>query len=290
MQGGKPAGALPGKLSYPRGIAIDGQGSLYVADSRNHRIEKLKTADLSVEADFGSYTSLAGSDAKKLVTEAPGKMNEPNGLSVGPDGNLFVIDTWNSRIQVFSPKGKHKRTFTTEDGFFGPREIVVDAQGAAYVADTGKHRIVKFDAEGKKVRAWGTKGDEEGQFNEPIGLGLDGNGNLYVADRLNFRVQVFDRDGKFLREWEVDGWSKEQIDMEPHLAVDTARGLVYVTDGRAKKVLCYDLKGKKKATIEKDAAGVPFGVPIGVAVDKDGGLYVVDAAQARVVKLQGVQP
>jgi sugar lactone lactonase YvrE len=199
------------------------------------------------------------------------------------------LDTWNARVQVFNAKGKHKKTFTSEDGFFGPRGIVVDPNGFTYVADTGKHRIVKFDPEGKKVRSWGAKGEKEGQFNEPIGLGLDQSGNLYVADRLNYRVQVFNADGQFLRDWEVDGWSKEQIDMEPHLAVDQGRGLLYTTDGRGKKVLCYDLKGKLKATLTKDAAGVPFGVPIGVTVDKEGDLFVVDAGAARIIKLKGAQ-
>lgn len=287
----QPTGAAPGKLSYPRGIAADSQGNLYVADSRNHRIEKLNSSDLKVLKDFGSYGSFAGgADAKKLMSDLPGKLNEPNGVAIGPEDNVYVIDTWNARVQIFGSNGKQKKTFTADDGFFGPREIAVDPNGISYVADTGKHRIVKFDAEGKKLKSWGSKGDDEGQFNEPIGLALDNSGRLYVADRLNFRIQVFDTEGQFVKEWDVKGWSKEQIDMEPHLAMDKSRGLLYVTDGRGKKVYCYTLNGKLTATLESDAAGMPFGVPIGVAVDKDSNLYVVDAGTARVIKMKGVQP
>ncbi|HEY5039980.1 MAG TPA: NHL repeat-containing protein, partial [bacterium] len=204
LQGGQP-GAGPGQFNYPRGIAVDSHNDIYVADSRNHRIQKFSAKNWQLIEEFGGFFNLGGGDQKKLESTAPGKLNEPNGIAIGPDDMVYVIDTWNSRVQVFSPKGKNKRTFTTDDGFFGPREVVSDANGFVYVADTGKHRIVKFDPKGKKVRAWGIKGDKKGEFNEPIGLALDQSGNLYVADRLNFRIQVFNSDGQFLKEWPVDG-------------------------------------------------------------------------------------
>jgi DNA-binding beta-propeller fold protein YncE len=298
LQGGQP-GAGPGQFNYPRGVAVDSQGDIYVADSRNHRIQKFSGNNWQLIEEFGGFFNLGGGDEKKLENTAPGKLNEPNGIAIGPDDMVYVMDTWNGRVQVFSPKGKPKSIFkvdgkssgsitTADDGFFGPREVVADANGFVYVADTGKHRIVKFDPKGKKIRAWGTKGDKKGEFNEPIGLALDQAGNLYVADRLNFRIQVFNTDGQFLKEWPVDGWSKEQIDMEPHLALDQAHGLLYATDGRAKKVYCYHLDGKLAGTYEKDSAGNNlFMAPIGVAVDKSGNVYVMDAAVAKLFKLKG---
>lgn len=290
LQGGQP-GAGPGQFAYPRGVAVDGKGDVYVADSRNNRIQKFRASDWQFMEEFGGKfdeAKASGGDAKKLTTEALGKMNEPNGVAVGPDDNVYVIDTWNGRVQVFSPKGKAKMAFTADDGFFGPREIVVDPSGFSYVADTGKHRIVKFDAKGNKVKSWGTKGDKPGQFNEPIGLALDQAGNLYVADRLNFRIQVFTSDGQFVKQWAVKGWSKEQIDMEPHLALDQTHGLLYASDGRGKAVYCWKLDGTPVATIAKDSQGHDlFQVPIGVAVDKQGNLYVVDAAAAKLLKIKG---
>lgn len=290
MQGGQP-GAGPGQFAYPRGIAVDKDGNFYVADSRNHRIQKVRGSDwqvLWVKGGLFDAGKASGGDPKKLATLALGKLNEPNGVAVGPDGNLYVLDTWNNRVQVWSPKGSAKSAFTTDDGFFAPRSIVVDPSGACYVADTGKHRIVKFDATGKKVLAWGSKGDKDGQFNEPIGLALDQAGNLYVADRLNFRIQVFTSGGQFIREWKVKGWSPDQIDMEPHLALDQAHGLVYASDGRGKKVYCYKLDGTLVSTLEANTTGAPlFMVPIGVAVDKEGDLYVVDAGAAKILKLKG---
>jgi sugar lactone lactonase YvrE len=307
MQGGQPGGG-PGQFSYPRGIAIDGKGDFYVADSRNDRIQKFRGSDWQYLTQFGGpFDALkaSGGDPKKLVTDGPGRFHEPNGVAIGPHNYVYVIDTWNSRIQVFDSNGKPEKIFkvdgvstsmtTSDDGFWGPREIVVnngegsaDNAGIFYVADTGKHRIVEFDKTGKKIYAWGTKGDKEGQFDEPIGLALDQAGNLYVADRLNFRIQVFTSKGQFIRQWPVKGWSKEQIDMEPHLAMDQVHRLLYATDGRGKKVYCYKLDGTPVSTLQDNTNGAPlFSVPIGAAVDRDGNLYVVDAGAGKILKIKG---
>jgi DNA-binding beta-propeller fold protein YncE len=300
QEGGQP-GAGYGQFNYPRGIAVDGDGNIYVADSRNHRIQKISGTDGKFLNQFGGLfdaTKLANGDPKKLITQGPGKLNEPNGVSFGgPDGLIYIVDTWNNRIQEFTTGGKSKKIFTSDDGFFAPRELVVDPAGDVYVADTGHHRIVKFDPSGKQIRSWGAinpktgasvAGKKLGEFNEPIGLALDKAGNLYIADRLNFRIQVLSPDGQVLRSWPVKGWSKEQIDMEPHLALDQTHNLIYATDGRGKKVYCYHLDGSEVSTIEKDSTGNQlFIVPLGVSVDGSGNLYVVDAGAGKVFKIKG---
>ena len=173
----------------------------------------------------------------------------------------------------------------------------VDANGFIYVADTGKHRVVKFDPKGQKIRTWGAvdsktgapvPGSKPGEFNEPIGLALDQAGKLYVADRLNFRIQVFAPDGQPLKQWPVKGWVKDQVDMEPHLALDKAKQILYVSDGRGKQVLCYRLDGTFVSSVAKDSAGNDlFRVPLGVAVDKDGNLLVMDAGAGSIFKIKG---
>jgi len=288
LQEGGEAGGRPGQFQYPRGIAVDSQGDIYVADSRNHRIQKIDGKSGKFIKDFGGFFNVGGGDAKKLQTVSPGKLNEPNGIAIGPDDMVYVMDTWNGRVQVFNSNGRVKKIISNDDSFWGPREIAVDPSGISYVADTGKHRIVKFGPKGEKLTVWGVKGEKAGQLNEPIGLALDQAGNLYVADRLNFRIQVFTSEGQYLRQWKVDGWSKEQVDMEPHLALDKVHSLLYATDGRGRKVYCHNLDGKLLATLDKGSTGNSlFVVPTGIAVDKEGNVYLTDAAAAKIYKLKG---
>jgi DNA-binding beta-propeller fold protein YncE len=296
LQGGTP-GSGPGQFAYPRGIAVNSKGELFVADSKNHRIQRFSAKNWQFESEFGGYGNVGGGDAKKLAATLPGKLNEPNGIAIGADDTIYVADTWNERIQVFNKNGTQKMAFAADDGFWGPREVGVDANGFIYVADTGKHRVIKFDPKGQKIRTWcgvdpktgaPVPGSKPGEFNEPIGLAVDASGNLYVADRLNFRIQVFGPEGQALRQWPVKGWAKEQVDMEPHLALDKAKQILYVTDGKGTQVLCYHLDGTPISTIAKDSAGNDlFRVPLGVAVNVDGNLLVVDAGAGMIFKIKG---
>ena len=82
-------------------------------------------------------------------------------------------------------------------------------------------------------------------------------------------------------------WSAEQIDMEPHLAIDAGRDILYATDGRNHQVLRFNLDGKRLPALAKDASGQDlFKTPIGVAVGTDGSVYVTDAGSAKVLKLK----
>lgn len=283
---GGSAGTLEGQFSYPRGVAFDENGDLYVADSRNSRIQRFRGSDGKYVGEIGGFAKAEG-DPDSLKNNAPGKLNEPNDVAVSGE-EVVVADTWNHRVQVFSNKGRFKRVVIGEEGFFAPRGVAVDSKGNIFVADTGRHRVFKFDPKGKKLALWGTRGTKSGEFNEPIGLALDQADNLYVADRLNFRIQVFTNEGQFVRQFPVQGWSPEQIDMEPHLALDKKKSILYVTDGRGRKVMRYKLDGQPLGAFEKDAAGVPlFSVPIGVAVDPNGDVLVSDAAAAKLIKLRG---
>ena len=112
-----------------------------------------------------------------------------------PPGNIFVVDSYNHRIQKFSSDG----TFLTKWGTFGsgngqfnyPGGVAVDAAGNVYITDTFNNRVQKFDPAGTFLATWGTAGSADGQFASPTGIAVDASGNVYVGEYGNNRVQKF---------------------------------------------------------------------------------------------------
>jgi DNA-binding beta-propeller fold protein YncE len=174
-----PAGGIQGM----RGIAIGADGSAYVSDVGNFRIDVFSPDGTFVRA-FGKDVNPSGGDVcttscqEGLDGEGAGAMNEPQGVAFGPEGNLFVADKVNNRIDVFSPAGAFLRAFgkgvntgpgnpdvcTTacEPGdstgvagaMDGPTGIAADS-GALYVSDYGNGRIAVFSPDGTFLRAFG---------------------------------------------------------------------------------------------------------------------------------------
>ena len=105
-------GTEPGQFQKPRNLAVAADGTLYVADTENHRIQHLKT-DGTVLQVWGSFA-----DASKGAAPG-GTFYEPWGIALAPDGSVFVADTWNHRIQKFSSSGE----FISMWGTFGQAEI-----------------------------------------------------------------------------------------------------------------------------------------------------------------------
>jgi DNA-binding beta-propeller fold protein YncE len=229
-------------------------------------------------------------------TPAPlGTFNEPWGIAVGPDGTVYVTDTWNHRVQKFTAGGRPLLQWgyfgqgETPDAFYGPRGIAVDRQGRVYVTDTGNKRIVVFDANGNPLSQIGTGGFEPGQFDEPVGIAVDATGRVYVADTWNQRVQTFvlSSDGTSFTpesQWEVYGWIGQSLENKPFIAVDT-RGHIFITDPEGYRVFEYTGVGELvRVWGDYGSTNSTFGLPSGIAIDNNGYVWVTDASFQRILK------
>jgi uncharacterized protein (TIGR03663 family) len=276
-------------MNHPLDIAVDNENDrVYVAEEFNNRI--------SIFNREGQFISALQGGTENF----PEGFNRPNGVSVAPNTDLYVADTWNFRIREFSPDGVPGVSWGTPgqfgaeapvepvDGFWGPRDVEVDGEGRVYVSDTGNKRIRVYDADGNYLLDIGSAGSELGNLDEPSGLAIDSaNGLLYVADTWNQRVSVFSLDGTPQYSFDVRGWY-DDLGNRPYLALDTARNLLYVTDPDAGRVLVYngqgDCIGSFGQPSDAPVDGSQFNIIGGIAVDQEGYVYVADSGAARVLR------
>ncbi|MGZ6347239.1 MAG: SMP-30/gluconolactonase/LRE family protein, partial [Anaerolineales bacterium] len=285
------SGSGDGQFNAPHGIAIAPDGTLYVADTNNNRIQHFSAT--------GQFLNSWGTFADITAGDAPfGTLNQPWAVAVSPDGNLvYVADTWNHRIQKYTSSGTPVKMWgtplydpTTTDplGIWGPRGIAVDAQGRVFVADTGNKRIMVYDADGNFLQQIGSEGLSIGLFEEPVGLTFDSKGYLYVDDTWNQRVQVFapNADGSTyspIVQWDIAGWYGESLDNKPYIAADS-QGHIFVTDPEGYRVLEFSADGGFIRTWGDFGSGDGnFGLATGIAVDSTGRVWVVDGANNRVM-------
>lgn len=278
----------PVVLNAPRSLAFAADGTFYVTDSRNHRILHLNTEGQTLQ-EWGSFADGVS------VQVAPGTFNEPWGIAVGPDGSVYVTDTWNHRIEKFSANGSFLSAWgvfgqgETADSFYGPRGLAVDSQGRVYVADTGNKRIVVFDANGNFITQFGSAGFDPGQFDEPVGVAVDGDGFVYVTDTWNQRVQVFapSADGLIytpFRQWDVYGWFGQSLDNKPFIAVNAA-GHVFITDPEGYRVMEFTPGGDLvRVWGDLGDGSTVFGLASGIAIDPEGHVWVTDGAYNQILR------
>ena len=216
--GGDGGPAVDARLFYPKGVAVDGAGNLFIADMDNHRIRKVDPAGvISTVAGTGEFFGGFGGDGGPAIQA---DLDSPSGVAVDGAGNLFIADMGNHRIRKVDAAG----TITTiagsgETGFFGggfsgdggdggpaiqadldsPSGVAVDGAGNVFIADRDNHRIRKVDAAGVISTVAGTGvfgfGGDGGpadlaQLRRPYDVALDGTGNLYIADSSNHRIRV----------------------------------------------------------------------------------------------------
>lgn len=190
------------QFDRPADVAVADDGTVYVADRRNHRIRKVTPA--------GAVTTLAGSTLGFADgTGATARFNNPAGVAVAGDGTVYVADLFNHRIRKVTPSG----TVTTLAGasvagfadgagatarFNNPADVAIAPDGSIYVADFTNNRIRRVTPSGTVTTLAGsTPGFADGtgttaRFNGPVALAVAGDGTIYVSDYTNRRIRRID--------------------------------------------------------------------------------------------------
>ena len=268
-----------GQLQFqaPRGVALDEHGNLFVADTFNHRIQKLKS-DGSFDHQWGGQGT--GSS----------QFNQPRGVAVDSDGNVIVADWGNNVVKVFDNDGNFVGAIG-QDGAKGPLlswpvAVAVGRNGNIYVTNSGTSEIISYTLDrlwaGDK---WGGVGTGNGTFQTPNGIAVDSNnGDVYVIDAGNFRIQRFNAAGGYETQWghqatDTDGFSS------PFGATVDRDGSIYISDTQVNRVTKFSRHNQSLAGFAGGSLGPGDGTflsPTGIAVAPDFTTYVVDSANHRI--------
>jgi hypothetical protein len=192
------------RFSYPWGVAVDANGTLYVCDSSNNTVRKI--------APDGTVTTIAGLPGASGSTDGTGsvaRFNHPSAIAVDASGNLYITDYNNSTIRKITPAGV-VTTLAGSPGEFGwqdgagsnarfnyPDGIAVGLNGDLFVSDSNNHTIRRITPNGDVSTFAGepqvsgaTNGAlRDARFNRPIGIAVARNGDLFVADSLNNTIR-----------------------------------------------------------------------------------------------------
>ena len=254
------------EIGYPSAVTMDDAGLFYVL----HRGEN---ADPLL---------VVNSDGKIVRSWGRGLYKIPHSIRIDPQGNIWTVDSGNSMVLKFSPKGEKLMEISVGEqpvgrgATNGTSDVAFGPNGRIYISDGyGNARVLEYNSKGERVRQWGSAGTGPGQFNQPHGIAIDDQGIIYVADRNNARLQRFDLDGKYLGEWthlgkvtavafrngalwigtqyrnvpnEADGW---------HMKIDRKTGkIIELTEsGRSHHVLNIDKNGELLSGARPD---IPF--------------------------------
>jgi len=306
--GGDNGPATSALLNYPRGVAVDASGNLYIADSNNNRIRKVSGGVITTVAGDGNFGYIGDG-----MPATSSWLNGPDGVTVDSAGNIFIADTGNGRIRrvtggtistvagngTFGYNGDNMAATSAE--LTSPAGVAVDSADNIYIADLGNNRVRKVSAGTITMVAgvgalgstsgFGYNGDNipaaTAELYGPWGVALDASGNLYIADTDNNRIRKVA--GGIITTVAGDAG----LYAPSGVALDAA-GNLYIADTDNYRLL--EVAGGIITTLA--GGGNPVGLngpatsaqleyPIGIAVDASGNIYIADLLADRVLEVSG---
>lgn len=222
-------GELPGGLVSPVGVAVLPNGEFLVSDSSRGTVEKFSEKGEALDPFLRA-----------------GAAGRPTGIAVDAvNSRVYVADAINHQIAVFDLAGSPIQTFGErgegQGQFNFPTHLALNDIGELAVTDAMNFRAQVFDAEGAFAREVGMLGATPGRFARPKGLDFDAEGRLFILEGLYDTLQVFDPEGALLLSLGEPGPDHGQFWLSSDVAIDRARGLVFVADGFNARVQIFQI-------------------------------------------------
>lgn len=266
----------PRTFGKPWGVASDGEGVFYVADTQGSTVIVYDTNNKTVLELGGEQLS--------------GLFKRPIDVDLDASGNIYVSDSDKKRVFVFTKAQNPLITIGDDNMFKWPAGIGVDRKlNRLYVVDTHLCNVSVFETgTGKFLFSFGKRGAGDGELNFPTDVAVDSKGNIYVTDTMNARVHVFDQEGKYIRKFGHRGDGATDFKLVKGIAI-SRDDYVMLTDPMASRFQVFSTEGQALLTIGvRSGGGVigGFNIPQGVYVDKNDQLFVVDSLNVKVEMFQ----
>ena len=194
-------GSSEGQFRYPTGITLDSDGNIYVAE-RNQRIQKFDQSGSfismwgwGVQTGAAQFEICTSNCLPGLPGSGDGQLRDPGIIDIDSEGNLYVVDVNNNRVQVFDSTGNFLfkwGSFGTGDGQFNlPNGVRIAADGSVFVVEASGNRIQKFTSDGGFLMQWGAPGSGPGEFSTPVAIAIGPSNELFVTEHFQHRIQKF---------------------------------------------------------------------------------------------------
>ncbi len=230
--------APAGTFNEPWGVAVGSDGSVYVTDTWNYRVQKF-TADGTFVKMWSTFNSNSGQST----------FYGPRGIAVDAQNRVLVVDTGNKRVVVFDSNGNYVTEFGSaglDPGQFDePVGIAIDSKGVLYIADTWNQRVQTFtvSADGMSftpLKQWDVVGwAGESLDNKPF-IAVDNNGHVFITDPEGYRVIEYTTDGQLVQTWGDYGSTATTFGIAAGVAIDP-QGHIWVTDAGNNRIMRFTL-------------------------------------------------
>ncbi len=303
--GGSATSAL---LAAPRAVSVDGNGNVYIADTRDHRVRLITGTTINAFAGTGEY-GFAGDGGAPLSAQ----LSTPNGVYADATGKVFISDTGNQRIREVTggvintfmgsgSGGDGQSASGTYAMLANPYQVVVDSSNNYYIADTSNNRIRVVNTQSSAITVAGVQiqpgdiatvagngnsgytGDNgpalSATLSSQFGLAVDGSGDIFIADSYNGVIREVNFAGTITTVAGSDG-----VTLPSNVSVDHA-GNLFIADPAAQVI--WQLSGSTLTAVAGNgtagysgdggpARSAQLNTPFGVAVDASDNLYIADA-------------